>query len=134
MEWAEWTTNFKKFYNPHMTSKLSELIQAVNLELEKSRKIYEHAKKSAQEVAASAALSPSQSGDRFHSQGAADLAKQKFEAAMALKKELDEKKEDAGFILEGEEIFIVDSPMVIKGFKLVSAKSPIGKKLLNDKI
>ncbi len=117
-----------------MTSKLSELIQAVNLELEKSRKIYEHAKKSAQEVAASAALSPSQSGDRFHSQGAADLAKQKFEAAMALKKELDEKKEDAGFILEGEEIFIVDSPMVIKGFKLVSAKSPIGKKLLNDKI
>jgi len=116
-----------------MSDKLRELIKAINLELKKSEEIYRNTKESAQEIAASAAASPSQAGDRFHSQGTADLARQKYEAIAALKSEIDKKGEKILHKYEDETLFLVDNPVLIPGFKIVSSKSPVGKKLIDEK-
>lgn len=114
-----------------MNSKLKQLLEAVNEEYKKADRAYKINKKSAQEIAESAVSSMSQAGDRFHSQGSADLAKQRFETINLLKQEIEEKGEKIGFNFEGHEIFLVDNPILIKGFKLVSTQSPVGQKLLN---
>ena len=116
-----------------MNKKIQDFLVAVDLEYKKAEKIYKDAKDSAQEVAASAALSPSQSGDRFHSQGTADLAKQKLDSISNLVVEIEEKGDRICVEFKGEIIFLVDNPILISGFKVVSSKSPLGQKILNEK-
>lgn len=116
-----------------MDSKFLDLVAAIDIELKRAEKVYKDVRKTAQEVAASAALSPSQSGDRYHSQGAADMARQKYTEVLALKKEIELKKDDICFTLNGEQVFLVDNPIFIKDFKLISTKSPIGQSLLHGK-
>ncbi len=110
---------------------MKDFLAAVNLEHKKALKIYNDAKKSAQEVAASAAASPSQSGDRFHSQGTADLAKQKLDSISSLLAEIEEKGDNVCVEFKGETVFLVDNPILISGFKVVSTKSPLGQTILN---
>lgn len=126
-----------------MRSKRGELLNIVNSEFEKAKKNYELIKKAAQEINASASASPSQSGDRFHAQGAADLAKQKLEAITNLKNEIelavDENTPDVVtppcFVnFGGEEIYLVDNVVTIGGLKFVSSKSPLGQNLLGKKV
>ena len=116
-----------------MKNKAKQLLEAINTEFIKAEKGYKNAKKSAQEIALSAALSPSQAGDSYHSQGAADLARERYESILNLKKEIEEKGETICVNYEGQEIFLVDNPVLISGFTIVSTKSPLGKKLLNEK-
>jgi len=116
-----------------MTFKLERLQEAIDVELAKAEKGYNNAKKSAQEIARSAALSPSQAGDRYHSQGTLDLAKERYEAILALKKEIKDKGETICAKYNDQEIFLVDNPVLIPGFTAVSTKSPLGAKLLNEK-
>lgn len=112
-----------------MHSKLIELLSLVKKELKKAEKNYLQAKTSASEVAASAAHSPSQSGDRYHSQGAADIAGLRVEAIRKLKKEIE--TGNAHFIeKDGRALFLVRNITLIPGAKLVSVDSPVGKKLL----
>ena len=114
-----------------MQTKLDELLVVVEKEIVMAEKNYRQAKNSAWEVAASAALSPSQAGDRFHSQSAADLAKQRLDSLKKLEAEV-----KSGFVRyvkkEGEELFVVKNVAHVSGVKLVSAESPIGKGLLNN--
>lgn len=113
-----------------MNRLINNLKTTVNLEFKKAEEAYKHAKKSALEIAASAAASPSQAGDRFHSQGAADLAKERFETFKLLLNEIEEKGEKIYFKYEGKDLFLVENPVLIKGFNLVSVKSPLGSKIL----
>lgn len=115
-----------------MGDRINKLLLAVQNELEKAEKAYKHAKQSAQEIAATALTSHSQAGDRFHSQGAADLAKQKLDTVLALKTEIEEKGEGVCFKHDGEDVYIVDNPILLDGFKLISTKSPLGMKIINN--
>lgn len=112
--------------------KFSKLTKAVESELEKAKKYYELAKDSAQEIAKTALTSHSQAGNRFHSQGTADLAKQKYETVLSLKKEIETKGEKVVFEYDDETIYIVDNPIMISGFKIVSSKSPFGERILKS--
>jgi len=116
-----------------MSVKLNKFIEAVNIEFKKAEKIYKETKESAEEIAASAAASPSQSGDRYHSQGTADLAKQKYDSILALKKELEVKGERIIIEHQGQTLFLVDNSVIISGFKIASTNSPFGQKILNGK-
>lgn len=107
--------------------------KAVDEELKKAETGYKNAKKSALEIAKSASLSPSQAGDRFHSQGAADLAKERLDSIIALKNEIELKGESVVKNYEGKEMILVDNPIMISGFLVVSTKSPLGQKLSNEK-
>lgn len=115
-----------------MQTKLDLLIKAVDKEFKKAERAYKLAKKSAEEIAASATSSMSQAGDRFHSQGTADLAKQRFETISALKKEVESKRDKINVKYQNEDLFLVDNPTLINGFKLVSTKSPLGVKLTKN--
>lgn len=106
--------------------------KAVDEEYEKAKKYYELARDSAQEIAKTALTSHSQAGDRFHSQGTADLAKQKYETVLSLKKEIETKGEKVVFEYDDETIYIVDNSIMISGFKIVSSKSPLGEKILKS--
>jgi hypothetical protein len=116
-----------------MGIKLEAFLKAIDEEYRKAEKIYKEARKSAQEVAAAASASPSQSGDRFHSQGTADLAKLKFDSISRLKVEVGEKGEKICTEYKGETVFLVDNPILISGFKIVSTKSPLGQIILGSK-
>lgn len=116
-----------------MSFKLKQLQKAINVELRKAEKGYTNSKKSAQEIARSAGLSPSQAGDRYHSQGTLDLARERYESILTLKKEIEDKGETICTKYDNQEIFLVDNPVLISGFTIVSTKSPLGTKLLNEK-
>lgn len=116
-----------------MQSKFTDLLLAIEVESEKAEKFFNEANKAALEIAASSAASPSQSGDRFHSQAASDMARQKHESVLALKKEIINKGKKIVFNYNGETIFIVDNPIMIKGFKFVSSNSVLGQKLLTER-
>lgn len=116
-----------------MLNDFSKLIESVDQEVKKADKNYVKAKESAEEIAASAAASPSQAGDRYHSQGTADIAKQKLNNILSLEKELEEKKEKVCFEHQGEIVYVVDNPVLITGFKIISSNSPLGKKILKSK-
>ena len=116
-----------------MKTSLKMFLKSVNNEVKKAEQNYKQAKKSALEIAASASSSPSQSGDRYHSQGTADLAKQRFEEVKKLKDEIKVKGETVIVTYDGEELILVDNPVLLPGFKIVSTKSPLGIKLADIK-
>ena len=130
LAWVEWASKGIIFL---VRKRFKKLLILVEKKVKKAERGFNNAKKSAQEIAASAALSPSQSGDMYHSQGAVDTAKRKLDSIMLLKKELEEKGEDVCFDYEDEEVFVVDNPVLISGISLVSTKSPLGKKILKTK-
>lgn len=114
-----------------MKTNLDKLVKAVDDEYKKAERAHKLSKKSAEDIAATSRTSWSAAGDRFHSQGTADLAKQRFETITLLKKEIEVKGESVLVNYEGKELFLVDNPVLIKGFMLVSTKSSIGQKILN---
>lgn len=120
-----------------MRIKLSVLLDRVVSECRKAEKIYEDAVSSAREIAASASLSPSQSGDRYHSQGSADLAKKKleslsslrYEIELAIDQEIPERASPPCYLnLDGKDAYLVGNPVFISGVKIISAQSDLGKK------
>lgn len=114
-----------------MQAKLDELLSVVKKEIKKAERNYLQAKKSASEVAASAALSPSQAGDRYHSQGTAELAKQRLESLKKLEAEV--KSGSVRYVQKGnQEFFLVKNVALIPKFKLVSVDSLVGKELVKD--
>ncbi|WKZ25331.1 MAG: hypothetical protein QY322_02980 [bacterium] len=116
-----------------MRNCFNKLDESVILELAKAKKYYELAKISAQEIAQTALTSHSQAGDRFHSQGTAELTRQKYETILSLKKEIDLKGEKIVFNYNNETVYIVDNPIMLSGFKIISSMSPLGEKILNEK-
>ncbi len=108
---------------------LKKFLVIVKKELNKAEKNHLQAQKSASEVAASAAHSPSQSGDRFHSQSTADLAQDRVESLKKLKEEIES---ETPILVEkdGETFFIVRNVTFIPGVKLISTNSTVGKDLL----
>jgi len=116
-----------------MYKKFQNLLQKIDIELKKAEEGYKNAKKSALEIAKSASLSPSQAGDRFHSQCSADLAKERYDAVLAFKNEVEQKGESIFINFEGKDIVLVDNPIIIPGFTIASTKSPLGQKLIDMK-
>ncbi len=124
-----------------MRAKLKQFLDAVEIEFDAARKNYDQTKKAAEEVAVAASLSPSQSGDRYHSQSAADLAKQTFEVVKSLRDELkSDIDKDINVVgapcfinFDDDQIYLVNYPVLINGFKIISSKSPLGLNLLGKK-
>ncbi len=106
---------------------LKEFLSIVEKELVKAEKNYREAKKSAAEVAHIASLSPSQAGDRYHSQGTAEIAKARVESLRKLKKEVEDEK--ARFFDQNGGFWLVENVTLLPGVNLVSVHSEVGKKL-----
>lgn len=127
-----------------MRNKLKNLLKIINVSIEKAERFAHESKKAANEIARAAAASPSQSGDREHARGQAIIYEQnltklnllKQEIEVALNKEVPTKVEVPCFIEvefdDGatESLFLVDNPVNVKGEKLISNLSPLGKSLV----
>lgn len=126
--------------------KLEMLVSTLQKEVAKAKKAAESTKKSAEEIAKSAAHSPSQSGDRTHSQGQADITEAYFKRVIAFQErikaaltETPDTVQAPCFVTikfaDGKEssFYLVEDPIVISGFTLVSAVSPLGSVLVNKK-
>ena len=126
--------------------KIDELYVVLKEEVSRAQKVADKVKIAANEIAKSSYNSPSQSGDRFHSQGQADIAKERAErlekVLARVEKELGNKvPENISPIcwvnLEYEDatkdgFYYVDEPISVSGYKFVSSSSPFGT-ILKDK-
>lgn len=126
-----------------MRQKLIDLFAVIEKDLAKSSRIYELSKKSALEIARSASLSPSQAGDRYHSAGAMEIAKDKYEKTKAVYEEIQEslKNSSPEFVeapcfvkMDKIEFYLLNNVVSIPEFKIVSAKSPLGEAVLGQKV
>ncbi len=129
--------------------KIKKLSLLLEKEFEKSKDSFEKMQLSAIEIAKSSYNSPSQSGDRFHSQGQADIAKENLKNLEGVLKELNnelllseipqairpscwiELEFDGG---KKESYFYLKNPLVVKGYSIISSKSPFGSILLDKKV
>lgn len=128
--------------------KLQTLLDLINTELAKTKEFAEKTKVAAQEVAKSAAASPSQSGDRAHSQGTADIVEEKLGRIVLLKTEIEECLEKAipetvsspcyikleSASLGTLEYYLVQNPVLIDKVKLISTQSPLALELLGKRV
>lgn len=123
--------------------KIQILIKSIETELLKARDFAHKTKRAAQEIAKSAAASPSQSGDREHSKNQAEIAEdylKNLEAAYFLIKTIQanipQKVEGNVFIKlkfkdnRIENYYLVENPVKVTGLKLISTASPLGSALI----
>jgi hypothetical protein len=126
-----------------MSTKIKELLRIVDLELQKAQKYYDATKESAHEIAKTALTSHSQAGDRFHSQGAMEISKERLNGILKLKEELERIKDRIE--LEFTEVpcyiktdktdfYLVKNAILITGVKLVSLQSELGKEIINKQV
>ena len=125
--------------------KLQELLLK---ELEKAKERERKVKEAADEIARASYNSPSQSGDRFHSQSQADIAKENVERLESILKKVEEELQNpvpesiapiCWINLEYEdggkdEFFLLDEPLSIPGYKFVSSNSPFGLVLAGKRV
>jgi transcription elongation GreA/GreB family factor len=130
-----------------MREKINKLYVLLGKEHTNAQKVADKVKNAANEIAKASYNSPSQSGDRFHSQGQADIAKERverFEKAFArVEKELENKIPESispicWVNLEYKDatkdgFYYVDEPLSVPGYKFVSSGSPFGN-ILKDKM
>lgn len=122
--------------------KIQILLDAIEKELKKAKTFAANTKTAAQEIARTAAHSPSQSGDREHSKNQAEIAEDYLKNLIVTKnliasviKNVPEKVEGNVFIkLEfatgiSEEYYLVENPVKLEGLKLISINSPLGQAL-----
>ena len=123
--------------------KLEELLGAVENELAKAKRAAANTKQSADEIARTAAHSPSQSGDSVHSSGQAHITQEYLARVVSFKNRLVSAQSETPSTIEapcfvdlkftdGREstFYLVHDPVTIKGFTLVSASSPLGLALV----
>lgn len=128
--------------------KLELLSNVLQKELGKAEKRMIDNKQVANEIARSAAASPSQSGDREHSQNQAMLSQEVYiktkemaeKVNIALSQAVPDrvsgivhveiKYENSDF---SQELYLVDYPLNIPGVNLISRHSPLGNSLLDKK-
>jgi len=127
---------------------IQKLFKVLGEELEKAKDRERKVKEAADEIARSAYNSPSQSGDRFHSQSQADIAKENVERLENILKKVEKELQNpvpesitpvCWINLEYEDggkdgFFLLDEPLSISGYKFVSSNSPFGNKLKGKKV
>jgi hypothetical protein len=128
-----------------MRKKLKTLLEVLVIEIQKAQKRADETKKAANEIARSAAASPSQSGDREHSAGQALITKEVLlrlqEAKDDIEKNINLPADTATppcFVkieLQGveKEFYFVNHPLHVAGFSFVSKDSELGKTLSDKK-
>ncbi len=122
-----------------MRAKLAELFERVDGEIKKAENFAQKTKEASIEVAKAASLSPSQSGDRVHSENQAKITQEAFaklkhlhdEIKESLNKPVPEKVEPVCFV--NGEFYFVTTPIYLQGIKLISVNSPLGQKLSGKK-
>jgi transcription elongation GreA/GreB family factor len=127
--------------------RLEEILGAVEKEVAKAERAAENTKQSADEIARTAAHSPSQSGDSVHSSGQAHITQEYLARVVSFKHRLvGAQSETPGTIeapcfvdlkfADGREtaLYLVHDPVTITGFTLVSASSPLGLALIGKKV
>jgi transcription elongation GreA/GreB family factor len=134
-----------------MVTKREKLLNFSNLIKKESKKSYKRrleARKSANEIAKVAAYSPSQSGDRTHAENQAAIYEENYKRLKSLVTFLEKKVKESvpekvkiGCVVSvvykdgtEEEIYLVNNPLTLPGFKVVSDKSLLGSALLDGKV
>lgn len=126
-----------------MSTKITNILKVIDDEYGKAKKYFDLSKESAQEIAKTALTSHSQAGDRFHSQGAMEISKERLNGISKLKAELEKVKEreNLEFVevpcyikTDKAEFYLVENTILINGIKLVSSNSEIGKELINKQV
>jgi hypothetical protein len=128
--------------------KINNLYALLKEEVAKAQKAAKEAKRAADEIAKSSYNSPSQSGDRFHSQGQADITMEvatRFSSALKkveeeVAKEIPEGIAPTCFIelayKDGTKdgFYYLDEPITLSGIKIISSNSPFAVVLAGKKI
>lgn len=128
--------------------KLMKLAQRLDREIKKAENFAKKTKEAAVEIAREAALSPSHSGDRTHSEGQAVITAESLEKLVNLKNEVEtclnssisEIVEPNSFVsvqYDGgakDEFYLVNTPTLLIGFRLVSASSSLGQAISGKKV
>lgn len=131
-----------------MRLKLLNLQKRLEVEIEKAEKNALGSKQSANEVAGGMVASYSVAGDAEHARNSAilnqhklnQLNKLKEEMDKALLKEIPEKAEPLCFVSvkfkngSKNNLYLVNNPVYISDFNLVSVQSPIGKSLYDKSV
>lgn len=129
-------------------TEIEELYKELKKELEKAKDRERKVKEAADEIARASYNSPSQSGDRFHSQSQADIAKESVErlkkvfneVSAELSKPVPDNIQPVCWVeLEYDDdnrdkFYYLDEPLSISGYKFVSSNSPFGNKLKGKKV
>lgn len=123
-----------------MREKLNDLFVVVEKQVEISKAASSESRKSANELSAGLVASYSLAGDVEHSKNSANLSQQKYEAIKRLFEELKEcvYTERPNVIqipcyikisMSGvtKDLYLVNNPVFVSGYNLISSDSPIGK-------
>ena len=130
-----------------MRKKLQELETVLRREIKRAERQANSSKRAAYEIARAAASSWSMAGDRTHAEGQAQIAEENLAKLKKLMEEIKlsmkkfpEKIELLSFIVatkngeREEDFYLVQTPVFIKGFTLVSTESPFGQAILNKRV
>lgn len=126
--------------------KIEELLDAVELELNKARLYYKENKLASDQMQRTTATSWSSAGDREYAIGQEVFTKLNLEMLVNLRKELKggirkdhlDTIEPPCFVriyIDGEDVdfYLVENAASIEGFRIASTNSPVGNKLLKKK-
>lgn len=129
-----------------MRQKIKVLLDAVEKLEKESARIAKESKSAADEASGGLVASYSAAGDVEHARNSANLSIQKYESIRKLAREIKSsvamdappKVQSVCFVRietgESEkEFYLVDNPVFISGFNIISSVSPIGKGLLDKK-
>lgn len=128
--------------------RLEKLIKVLREDIKDFEVVAKSSRKAAQEVTGGVLTSYSAAGDIEHATNAANLNEEKVNKMKLLLDELEEalelpipeKIEPVSFFWvkfsDGNlgEFFLVDNPVYVEGFKIISKDSPIGKVVLGKKV
>jgi transcription elongation GreA/GreB family factor len=126
--------------------KLKKLLDVVNAEISKAEVHYEENKVAAEKMSETARASWSSAGDREYAMDQEEVTKLNLDMLKALSRELGEAVNDKSpggvkppcFVrvhIDGEDVefYLVENVASVKGFKIVSIKSPVGEKIIGKK-
>ena len=127
--------------------KLVRLLKTLEEEIKLSRKRYEENKEMSDKTSKTARGSWSASGDREYARGQAMITKKVLDQMVKLRKEISKVIEDTipeivqipCYVAtenkdEKDRFYLVENIVNLRGISLVSAGSPLGKKLIGKKV
>lgn len=130
-----------------MRQKILEILQVVEKIENESSRVAKQSKFAADEASGGLTASYSAAGDAEHARNTANLSIQKHQSIKRLTEELENslqqglpEKTETGCYIKTEmsgsvkELFLVENPVYVEGYNLISPSSPIGKAILGKKV
>ena len=132
-------------YQMSCGNKMEELAKKIKREIQKVEGRVQETRKSAIEIARSAASSPSQSGDGEHSRNSALITEQALKRILELNKEIEGINSNMKNVIVApgwveiefngriDNFYLVKNSVYVEGVRFISTEAPLGKSLIGKK-